>query len=427
MNLRANITTCFLITLIVLSVTLGVASRSANAVPGDDDPRYLEIRSKLFTLRNRDPELTQQAAWREITQLMINFSESHRRSPSAPRALYDAAVALELLEKRGEELSHASTLYERILKEYAHHELADDALIKLARRALVSDRAQAEILLRRVATDYPKGDQQYVATLLLEQLNRGAESLESSPTPLEEDHRSITVVLDPGHGGEDYGAVGVGAIYEKDVTLDIAYHTKSLLEESQDVRVVLTRTADSFVPLASRTAKANSEKAAVFVSIHTNASIKGTSSGMEIYTLDTTNDKAAKLLAERENKSQDQHAPSDLDFILSDLIQDGKSGDSRLLAQFADSELSSLLKRQYPSFKRLGVKKAPFFVLVGAHMPCILIETLFLDHAQDSLFLSQQNNRKLIAQGIRNGIDAYLNSRVRARDLKVPSSEGAIQ
>jgi N-acetylmuramoyl-L-alanine amidase len=217
-----------------------------------------------------------------------------------------------------------------------------------------------------------------------------------------------TVVIDPGHGGDDPGAVGFKGVPEKDITLDIARRVESLLSGSYGIRVVLTRRDDTFTPLARRTAYANRRQAEAFVSLHLNATPSHTLSGLETYYLDNTDDAASRKLAERENALGEDENLDDLSFILSDLIQSGKMEDSVRLSRILDHTVLEKASVSHPRSRSLGVKKAPFFVLVGAHMPCSLIELFFIDHPADGAKLADERFRQLLAEGIANGIRRFL-------------------
>jgi N-acetylmuramoyl-L-alanine amidase len=224
------------------------------------------------------------------------------------------------------------------------------------------------------------------------------------------------VVIDPGHGGDDAGAVGRQGLLEKEVTLDISKRVVQLAAE-MGFRVVLTRDDDTFVPLARRTRIANHLGAAAFVSIHHNASPKHTLDGLESFYLDNTDDQAGKKLADRENSAGASGAADDIDFMLSDLIQTGKMEDSIRLTHIINNSLSQSFGHGSEGVTVRGVKKAPFFVLVGAHMPCTLLEILFIDHPMDAERLAQPRFRERAARAIVRGIAAFLGDGVRERAL----------
>jgi N-acetylmuramoyl-L-alanine amidase len=221
--------------------------------------------------------------------------------------------------------------------------------------------------------------------------------------------RTITkrIVLDPGHGGFDAGAVGASGLVEKEITLDIARRVKSLLERDPSIAVHLTRTDDVFVPLARRTAYANSRKGDAFVSIHLNASPSHQLRGLESYYLDTTDDEASRLLAERENGVPHGGDVDDLSYILSDLIQSGKLEESVELSHHLQASVHRATLPVYEESKSHGVKKGPFFVLVGAHMPCTLVELFFIDHPKDGAKLATDPFRSIVSEGLAKGLTQF--------------------
>lgn len=236
------------------------------------------------------------------------------------------------------------------------------------------------------------------------QIIRKAEPLKTKPVS---PSQRILIVLDPGHGGEDDGAVGIQGIREKNFVLGISKELASLLETRLPVNVELTRDNDKFIPLKSRTQLANDLNATLFVSLHANASPTKTVHGFETYYLDNTNDKASRLLAERENSSGREDL-GDIEMILSDLIQSGKLDDSVTLANLIQRNVISTLAGKYKSVKSLGVRKAPFFVLVGAHMPCVLVEMFFVDSSIDGQNILKADFRRELSEGLYSGIHAYL-------------------
>jgi N-acetylmuramoyl-L-alanine amidase len=216
------------------------------------------------------------------------------------------------------------------------------------------------------------------------------------------------LVIDPGHGGADAGALGLSGEQEKEITLDVARRVKTLLEKKYGYRVYLTREHDLFVPLARRTAFANRKDAASFISLHVNASAAHDADGLEAYYLDNTNDEASRKLAERENGIAHGESLDDLSFMLSDLIQSGKLEDSIILTRSIEGSLKKKIVKHGQGLRSLGVKKGPFFVLVGAHMPCSLIEMFFIDHPHDGQLLRQEQFRSALATGIADGIRSFL-------------------
>ncbi|HXJ37485.1 MAG TPA: N-acetylmuramoyl-L-alanine amidase [Candidatus Eisenbacteria bacterium] len=228
----------------------------------------------------------------------------------------------------------------------------------------------------------------------------------------------LKIVLDPGHGGDDPGAEGFAV--EKEATLDIARRLATLLRARLRAEIVLTRDDDATLPLKDRTALANAEDADLFVSIHANANPTGTLRGVETYYLDNSTDRGTLRLAEMENGLdllKPKAGSSDLRYILSDLVQVGKLGESARLARSIQRGVVAELRRNYTGVVDLGVKRGPFYVLVGAYMPCVLVETAFVSHPVEGRRLAREDYRQEIAVGLYTGIARYLDEGSRRRTL----------
>jgi len=200
---------------------------------------------------------------------------------------------------------------------------------------------------------------------------------------------------------------------EKQVTLAIARQIAERLRKDGDVEVVLTRTRDDTVSLEQRTAIANAQGADLFLSVHANASESDTAVGIETYTLNNTDDRATMRLAALENGLAFTGAipdESDLAYILSDLLQTGKEDESIALAKAVQAGLVSYLRGRWRDVKDLGVKKGPFYVLVGAYMPCVLVEVGFLTHPSEGPRVASQRYQRDLAEGISRGIRSFLES-----------------
>jgi N-acetylmuramoyl-L-alanine amidase len=217
------------------------------------------------------------------------------------------------------------------------------------------------------------------------------------------------IVLDPGHGGKDPGAIGVGGIAEKDIVLAVAKKLERKLKQEMGVEVVLTRRDDRFIPLEDRTAIANAEGADLFVSLHMNASPNGEAKGLETYYLDNTNDEASLRLAARENGTSRRNV-SDLQFILSDMTQNMKLEDSITLAHHLQHSLVDGMSTRLAEVKDLGVKKALFYVLVGARMPSVLVEMFFITNKTEGRAMSQETYQNVVVDALYDGILKYKES-----------------
>ncbi len=215
------------------------------------------------------------------------------------------------------------------------------------------------------------------------------------------------IIIDPGHGGKDPGAMAFG-MKEKDIVLDIAKKLAPILEKELHCQVVLTRDRDIFIPLEERTAIANAQNADLFVSLHVNAHPSGKVRGLETYYLNLTSNAEAMRVAARENATS-THQMSDLQTILSDIMKNSKiSESSRLAQQVHNSILAKANDKGYAHIKNLGVKQAPFYVLIGAEMPAILIEIAFISNKQDAKNLKNSSFVAMLTQKIAYGIKAYV-------------------
>jgi N-acetylmuramoyl-L-alanine amidase len=217
------------------------------------------------------------------------------------------------------------------------------------------------------------------------------------------------VVLDPGHGGRDTGAVGPAGVREKDVTLDVAHRVAPILA-SQGLQVVLTRDDDHFVSLEERTARANAFGADLFVSIHCNASESRGRRGVETYVLDTTRDEIAARVEARENATT-LAASAELASILGGMRMADEAQRSTRLAQLLQRAATTTLQMKYPDVLDGGVKAAGFYVLVGARMPSVLFEASYVSNATEEQRLGTPEYRQLLADAIVNAVKAYREGR----------------
>jgi len=214
------------------------------------------------------------------------------------------------------------------------------------------------------------------------------------------------IVLDPGHGGKDPGAIGAGGFAEKDIVLAVAKKLERKLKQEMGVEVILTRRDDRFIPLEDRTAIANAEAADLFVSLHMNASPNSEARGLETYYLDNTNDEGSLRLAARENGTSRRNV-SDLQFILSDMTQNMKLEDSITLAHHLQHSLVNGMSTRLADVKDLGVKKALFYVLVGARMPSVLVEMFFITNQTEGRAMSQETYQNAVVDALYDGILKY--------------------
>jgi N-acetylmuramoyl-L-alanine amidase len=221
-----------------------------------------------------------------------------------------------------------------------------------------------------------------------------------------DNNKILRIVIDPGHGGKDPGAIGPHGEKEKDITLSVSKELATRLRET-GYQVFLTRKDDTFIPLEERSIFANKKKAGLFISVHVNANEKESLRGVETYFLNLTTDASALKVADRENAVASK-SMSDLQFIIKDLTLNARINESsRLATSIQKSIISSLEKSGYLNNDH-GVKQAPFYVLVGAQMPSILIETGFITNIAESKLLQRKLYQNSIVNGIISGINLFI-------------------
>jgi len=215
-----------------------------------------------------------------------------------------------------------------------------------------------------------------------------------------------TIIIDPGHGGKDPGAMAFG-LKEKEIVLAVARKLRHILQEKYDYTVLMTRDRDVFLPLEERTALANTAGADLFISIHVNAHPDKSAHGVETFYLNLATNSEAMRVAARENATS-THNISEMQDILADLMQNSKILESSRLAQFVQANLVSGLNGSSYATRDLGVKQAPFYVLIGAEMPAVLAEISFITNPKEARLLASPDYQEEIARQIAAGISAYV-------------------
>jgi N-acetylmuramoyl-L-alanine amidase len=216
------------------------------------------------------------------------------------------------------------------------------------------------------------------------------------------------IVIDPGHGGRDYGAPGYyKGTHEKHIVLALAKKLAQKIRTELACNVFLTRETDKYLTLEERTAIANTKNADLFISIHTNSARDRRAFGLETYFLNLATDDEAIRVAAFENATSEKNI-SDLQTILTDLMQNAKINESSRLAAHVQSELFQHLEKSYDKIKSKGVKQAPFYVLLGAQMPAILIETSFISNPRECKRLTNSHYQDKLCEGIVKGIREYI-------------------
>jgi N-acetylmuramoyl-L-alanine amidase len=251
-----------------------------------------------------------------------------------------------------------------------------------------------------------------------------AERLPDETDGSETRRASFVVVLDPGHGGDDRGALGPSGLVEKDVTLDLARRLKERILAEMDAAVILTRDTDRPVPLDERTGIANHNHADLFVSLHANASRRGHARGAETYFLSyQATDDDSRALAAIENNAlrleQGVQANTGLEMILWDLAQSAFLKESSALAEIIQDNLNEAL-----DIDNRGIKQAPFRVLMGATMPAVLIEIAFISNAEEERRLRDPAFKDRLAAAILDSVKRYHEKYVEGRGRRGAAGGG---
>jgi N-acetylmuramoyl-L-alanine amidase len=213
------------------------------------------------------------------------------------------------------------------------------------------------------------------------------------------------IVIDAGHGGTDPGAKANG-VEEAELTLDIALRVEKLLKQQPGMQVILTRRTDVFIPLEERTAIANREGADLFLSIHANAARRATAKGVETYFLNFATNPEAEAVAARENATSGK-SMGNLPKLVQQITLNTKVKESREFAQMVQTSMIRGLRAQNKAVTDLGVKQAPFVVLIGAEMPSVLAEISFVTNKAEASLLKTESYKQRIAQSLADAVLKY--------------------
>lgn len=245
---------------------------------------------------------------------------------------------------------------------------------------------------------------------------------EPAAPPLFEQPKSAlaTIVLDPGHGGDETGAKGPGGLFEKDIVLGVARQLKGLLEARMGVRVLLTRDGDQTVPLDQRAALANNNKADLFISLHANASVRASARGAEVFYLSAGEYNAeARQQAAMEGELLPVFSGGDrsVEMILWDMAQLQHLEDSSALAHIVEAQL-----RKRVTMTAGAIQQAPFRVLVGANMPAVLVEMGFITNPDEEKLLGSNPHQGVLAQALYDSLAQFRDYLENGR--RVPATTG---
>jgi N-acetylmuramoyl-L-alanine amidase len=222
-------------------------------------------------------------------------------------------------------------------------------------------------------------------------------------------------MIDPGHGGKDSGAIGPTGLKEKDVVLAIGRMVRERLSRSGEYDVRMTRDTDVFIPLEERTAMANKARADVFVSLHINASPNRRAEGVSTYVLSRGASNREDLeLAARENGVPVRKL-SEVKFIIDDMFTGARKNESLRLAKTVNDSIVRNVSARFSGVQNLGLKQAPFYVLVGARMTAVLVESSFISNGREEARLREPAYLERIADGVAEAVRYYGQNGILAR------------
>jgi len=252
---------------------------------------------------------------------------------------------------------------------------------------------------------YPDGPSRMVIDLKSPEKDTIADLLRGENTPLiPEKKKARRIILDPGHGGKDPGAIGSAGLKEKEVTLKVADDLAKLLKKESGVEVYLTREKDQFISLDRRVELANQWKGDIFISIHANAGFNKVAHGVEtFFNSKHPYGEGATEVAKRENKELSDNISPEAEMILWDMLQTRYRQESNELSHIVQKRLS-----EATGLEDRGTKSAGFYVLRGVAMPAILVEIGFISNPVEERKLKNEDFRKKIVQGIFKGIKEYM-------------------
>ena len=368
--------------------------------------------------------------------------QNYPNSPYAPEAHYRLGDSYDRLQDYGKAVPH----YQTIISRYSNHALADKAQLRLGRSYEAQDYftlahityealsqrsqdpqivAQAEKRASRLDIEQTEEEAPVDATPEIAapespqvaQPNPPKTPPEVTKPPPPEPPKTVkpvpnpslaqqlglsvkTIVIDPGHGGKDPGAVSQTR-QEKKIVLNLSKTLRDILVK-KGYNVRLTRETDVFLPLRKRTQFATNQKADLFISIHTNASISNKAAGIETYYLALASDESARITAMRENAGAEYNM-KELDALVGRILKESKSTESRRLAKLIQAQLAS-----GKQVKNRGVKHAPFVVLIGTKVPAVLVEVGFISNPTEGKKLTTKAYQRQLATAIAKGIEQYI-------------------
>lgn len=419
----------WIVLLLLLPLSLTVRGESPQTFSGEVLTDYALAQKCYHTVDRRDV-----LALENCIQQFLLISRSHPSTEQGKKALFSVArLSDEKFEvsKSEPDLQRAFQFYNEYLKTHPQDGLADDALFQIGVLRFEKEhqkergiRAMETVIARYPAGDMVSGAKQYLhrmqtgnsrTTPKMEVTQRKAAPSAAETSKVREPIK--TVVIDPGHGGEDAGAVGKRGTKESVVALQVARKLALKLKKELGLNVYLTRTKNQTLSLDERNKTANDKKGDLFISIHANANEQSNVVGVQTFYLDNATSEAAQRLATLENRIYGKKLNTQ-DHILRTMLQNADTDTSRGLAQLVQNHLVSGLRQNYSPVEDLKHGAALFQVLDGVQCPAVLVEMGFITNPQEEGRLTDADYQWAVADSIMKGVKEYID---RPRSKVVPA------
>lgn len=364
--------------------------------------------------------------WETCIREFDQVSKKYSRQVKGPDAQYSLGKLYEELagaSKNQADWLKAIKEYETFASRYSRNSMADDAYFASAKIhwEKFNHKREAKGNLLKVIKFYKTGDRAGEAGKYLDLVEKGivpkSEMIPMQVSPAESSRAVVkaeekfVVVIDPGHGGTDTGAIGPKGTKEKNITLSLSKQlADQISRELPNTKVYLTRTFDKTLTLDDRVNFANTKNADFFISIHANASNSKKQHGIQTYFLNNASDDASARLAAQENKNSGKNL-SDLDKIISTMVQNASTVESREFGRVVHKSLVSGLSRNYSGVVDQKLRSALFYVLVGVKCPSILVETSYISNPKEENLLKNKKYQAEIANSVADGVEQYIKNR----------------
>lgn len=397
----------------LLSMVYGLSfAETADQAYNSAHECYVSLRGDAGAQKLREP-------WKRCIKLFETVRKKYARSLEGAEAQYSLGRLYEELAFNSKNLAdwkRSVKEYESFARAYSTNKMADDAYFRAAciEWEKLNDEGAARKDLIKVIKHYKNGDKAGEARKYLEAVDAGTPMNETvlkvsvvkvPPRKIESKVKPVIVVLDPGHGGNDTGAIGPDGVKEKDLTLPISKKIAAELKKQiEGVQVYLTRNEDKTLDLGERVKFANKKKADYFISVHANASKSRKDRGIQTYYLNNASDEASERLASQENKYAGRKT-SNLEKIIATMLQNEATDGSRALAGSVHKKIVSNLSKKYSGIEDDKVRSALFYVLVGVKCPSILVETSYMSNPKEEKRLKTDAYQRIIAASVAAGLN----------------------